>query len=132
MAMAQPLLTDEWTDEQIGHDLWLTRCGHGAGFWDRNLPNGDKLTEICELIRFHGEVYAENGVAYIHESEFPLDLVFEQYERLPQNVQDILSECEDFENTYEACGELQEKLEAVGYTISYDLSAEPYHLKYKG
>ncbi len=21
--------------EQIGHDLWLTRNGHGAGFWDR-------------------------------------------------------------------------------------------------
>ena len=22
---------------QIGHDLWLTRNGHGAGFWDRGL-----------------------------------------------------------------------------------------------
>ena len=21
--------------EQIGHDLWLTRNGHGTGFWDR-------------------------------------------------------------------------------------------------
>ena len=21
--------------EQLGHDLWLTRCGHGSGFWDR-------------------------------------------------------------------------------------------------
>lgn len=20
--------------EQAGHDFWLTRCGHGAGFWD--------------------------------------------------------------------------------------------------
>lgn len=24
-----------WTDEQAGHDFWLTRNGHGAGFWDR-------------------------------------------------------------------------------------------------
>ena len=32
---------------QVGHDLWLTRNRHGAGFWDRGLPKaiGDKLTE---------------------------------------------------------------------------------------
>jgi hypothetical protein len=26
---------DGWDDEQAGHDFWLTRNGHGAGFWDR-------------------------------------------------------------------------------------------------
>jgi hypothetical protein len=26
------------TDEQAGHDFWLTRNGHGAGFWDRGYP----------------------------------------------------------------------------------------------
>lgn len=31
--------------EQLGHDLWLTRNGHGAGFWDRGLGElGDRLT----------------------------------------------------------------------------------------
>lgn len=39
------LLTEEWTDEQIGHDFYLTRNGHGAGFWDRGLPNGDELSD---------------------------------------------------------------------------------------
>lgn len=35
--------------EQIGHDLWLTRNGHGAGFWDRGLGKlGNQLTEISE------------------------------------------------------------------------------------
>jgi hypothetical protein len=35
--------------DQIGHDLWLTVRGHGAGFWDRGLGDiGDKLTEACE------------------------------------------------------------------------------------
>jgi len=35
--------------EQCGHDFWLTRNGHGAGFWDRGLGNaGDKLTTACE------------------------------------------------------------------------------------
>lgn len=33
-----------------GHDFWLTRCGHGAGFWDRGMgEHGDELTEACEV-----------------------------------------------------------------------------------
>ena len=38
------------TDEQIGHDIWLTRNRHGAGFWDRDFINkeiGEKLTDIA-------------------------------------------------------------------------------------
>jgi hypothetical protein len=31
LAAAQPAEPD-----QFGHDLWLTRCGHGTGFWDRD------------------------------------------------------------------------------------------------
>ena len=62
---ASPLL-DDWTEEQIGHDLWLTRGGHGAGFWDRSLPNGDELTKICEKFEFHGEVFKQDGKVYIH------------------------------------------------------------------
>lgn len=49
----------------IGHDLWLTRNHHGAGFWDRGLgPAGQHLTNsghemgpcdlyICEDGRVH-------------------------------------------------------------------------------
>lgn len=33
---------------QIGHDFWLTRNGHGAGFWDRGLgARGDRLTDAA-------------------------------------------------------------------------------------
>ncbi len=33
---------------QAGHDFWLTRNGHGAGFWDRGLgEKGRRLTEAC-------------------------------------------------------------------------------------
>lgn len=40
--------TSAWTDEQLGHDLWLTRNRHGAGFWDRgNGPVGDVLTRYA-------------------------------------------------------------------------------------
>jgi hypothetical protein len=32
-----------------GHDFWLTRNGHGAGFWDRGLGDlGDRLSEACK------------------------------------------------------------------------------------
>lgn len=41
-------LLDGIDDEQAGHDFWLTREGHGAGFWDRGLGEvGDKLTDIA-------------------------------------------------------------------------------------
>lgn len=35
--------------EQAGHDFWLTRNGHGAGFWDRGLGAlGDRLSKACK------------------------------------------------------------------------------------
>jgi len=41
---------------QCGHDFWLTRNGHGAGFWDRGYkePIAKKLTELCKKA---GEYY---------------------------------------------------------------------------
>lgn len=38
---------------QMGHDIWLTRNGHGAGFWDRTELEGDLgqiLTQYAEDI----------------------------------------------------------------------------------
>lgn len=35
--------------EQMGHDFWLSRNGHGTGFWDRNLGElGDKLHALAK------------------------------------------------------------------------------------
>lgn len=37
-------------DFQIGHDFWLTRNGHGAGFWDRGIGAvGDRLTAASKV-----------------------------------------------------------------------------------
>ena len=48
---------------QAGHDFWLTRNRHGAGFWDRGLGEiGQKLTECahsygsCDLMNYKGNV----------------------------------------------------------------------------
>lgn len=49
----------EWTEAksalagmdpaQAGHDFWLTREGHGAGFWDRGLGvAGDRLSDAAK------------------------------------------------------------------------------------
>lgn len=37
------------SDAQAGHDFWLTRNGHGAGFWDRGIgAAGEALTRAAE------------------------------------------------------------------------------------
>ncbi|MEU6263714.1 hypothetical protein [Saccharopolyspora shandongensis] len=39
----------ELDPEQCGHDFWLTRNGHGAGFWDRELAVlGERLTAAAK------------------------------------------------------------------------------------
>ena len=52
--------------EQFGHDFWLTRNRHGAGFWDRDLGAlGDRLTDVSHA---YGEVtlYAgDDGRLYV-------------------------------------------------------------------
>lgn len=46
---ADMLLEADLSDEQAGHDFWLTRNGHGAGFWDRGLGViGDRLSKACK------------------------------------------------------------------------------------
>lgn len=54
----EALLEQAGTDAQNGHDFWLTRNGHGAGFWDRGYPEeiGDKLTEAAHAF---GEAYLD-------------------------------------------------------------------------
>jgi hypothetical protein len=48
-AIHKPLIEEAGIDEeQVGHDLWLTRNHHGAGFWDRGLGEvGEKLTKAA-------------------------------------------------------------------------------------
>lgn len=50
--------------EAAGHDFWLTRNGHGAGFWDGDWGDlGDQLTDLCkpfgerDLYVWEGKVY---------------------------------------------------------------------------
>ena len=53
-------------DGRTAHDFYLTRCGHGAGFWDRGYgPVGDRLTDAAKA---YGSVYpylGDDGRVYI-------------------------------------------------------------------
>jgi hypothetical protein len=57
----------ERDDEHHGHDFWLTRNHHGAGFWDRGyrLGVGEALTEAAHNAGSRNLVYS-NGSIY-HE-----------------------------------------------------------------
>jgi len=52
---------------QIGHDFWLTRNGHGAGFWDgqwwesagRALTEASKIYGTVDLYVCKGKVYSQ-------------------------------------------------------------------------
>lgn len=67
-----------YSPERAGHDFWLTRNGHGAGFWSREFTNddgesdrdiGDELAATCgHRGKAFGEVWAtfgDDGKVYV-------------------------------------------------------------------
>jgi len=61
-----------FTPRDHGHDFWLTRNGHGSGFWDRygvNDPEhadiGKKLTEASEQFGECNLYVGDDGKLYI-------------------------------------------------------------------
>lgn len=48
--LARAYETEGYDESRAGHDFWLTRNGHGAGFWDRGLGGvGDKLSRASKV-----------------------------------------------------------------------------------
>jgi hypothetical protein len=64
LTKAETLLTDDWSDDQIGHDLWMTRNGHGVGFWDRDFPNRDELSNIAKEMGERWPYAGDDGLLY--------------------------------------------------------------------
>lgn len=54
-----------YDEEHAGHDFWLTRNGHGAGFWDRGLETvGRLLTDHAKTFGSQ-DPYSHEGKIYI-------------------------------------------------------------------
>jgi hypothetical protein len=58
-------LLSDWSDGQAGHDLWLTRNRHGAGFWDRGLPHGEELSAIARAYGESDLYIGDDGQLYL-------------------------------------------------------------------
>ena len=52
--------------EQAGHDFWLTRNGHGAGFWDGDWDDdiGQRLTEASDVYGTVDLYVGDDGLIY--------------------------------------------------------------------
>ena len=59
-----------YSETQAGIDYFLTRNGHGAGFWDRGLGDiGDKLSDACryrETYAFFGNHVTHGDAPFVH------------------------------------------------------------------
>lgn len=59
------LIESGGSEDRHGHDFWLTRNRHGAGFWDRGYDDiGKRLTEAAHA---YGELYiyaGDDGLLY--------------------------------------------------------------------
>jgi hypothetical protein len=54
------------THEIAGHDFWLTRCGHGSGFWDGDWiePAATKLTDSAHAFGNVDLYIGDDGMVY--------------------------------------------------------------------
>ena len=60
----------QYDTETIGHDLWLTRNGHGSGFWDGDYEgndgqDGDTLTKIAKSLGERSGYVGDDGKIYL-------------------------------------------------------------------
>lgn len=59
------LMESGMSDEQIGHDFWLTRNGNGSGFWDRGLGSiGEALTKASKPFGSSDLYVGDDGMIY--------------------------------------------------------------------
>lgn len=56
--------TDGWNSEQLGHDFWLSRNGHGTGFWDRGHENGRALHDAAKTFGSCDLYVGDDGKIY--------------------------------------------------------------------
>ena len=66
-------------EENIGHDFWLTRNHHGAGFWDREELSKEQQEGLTKIADSFGDrwVFEENGTVFVESNSSDKDSVEE-------------------------------------------------------
>jgi hypothetical protein len=58
-------IDDSSPEDWAGHDFWLTRNGHGAGFWDRGMGAlGDRLSKAAKVYSRVDLYPGDDGLIY--------------------------------------------------------------------
>lgn len=63
--MDAELSFEDMPSSYIGHNYWLNRVGHGAGFWDTDLNDGNKISDICKYNRVESCYLGDDDKVYI-------------------------------------------------------------------
>ena len=62
-------ILERYDDDDIGHDLFLTRNGHGCGFWDGDYEevagDGDALTKAAKTLGESDPYVGDDGLIYV-------------------------------------------------------------------
>lgn len=59
---------DDGDDGDAGHNFWLTRNRHGAGFWDGDYPtNGAELTRLAHAYGECDPIVGDDGLIYLYD-----------------------------------------------------------------
>ena len=59
---------DPW--ELLGHDTWLTQCGHGTGFWDRSeLGDSRDPFSLASILTEHAKELPEHASGWIDPTD---------------------------------------------------------------
>jgi len=114
---------DEWSFEQLGHDFWLTRNRHGAGFWDRGHGEiGEKLTDLAHkfgefdlYVGDDGKIYGEGSS--MHEQESNMNKELEIKESGEVKLHSTLQSDVYYTNFKNLPKEAQEKLKSAEVEI---------------
>lgn len=63
--MGAQRIDPSYTDGHAGHDFWLTRNGHGAGFWDQELGDiGEILTSAAQAFGEYNLYLGDDGMIH--------------------------------------------------------------------
>jgi hypothetical protein len=59
-------MLDKWTPENAGHSFFLSRNGHGAGFFDYPDMHGNKLHKAAKVYGTSAPFLVDDGLTYLH------------------------------------------------------------------